>query len=229
MNRIDRLFGISTLLQSRKFTPVQVIADAYQISIRTVYRDIRALCEQGIPICFEQAKGYHLMEGYFLPPITFTTTEATALLLVEKLTSGFADRSIRNEYSSVLGKIKAVMKPSQKTRMEKVTDQIIFQLPKRLTQDYEYLAALQEAAADQMILDIDYSNQKNEASVRRIECIGLIFYAFGWHAIAWCHNRKEYRDFKVERITRIRRLQIPFTKHDHIQISDYMKELPVDY
>jgi predicted DNA-binding transcriptional regulator YafY len=58
MNRIDRLFGILTLLQSRKFVSAEKIGERFNISIRTVYRDVKALCEQGVPVSFEANKGY---------------------------------------------------------------------------------------------------------------------------------------------------------------------------
>ena len=62
MNRIDRLFGILTLLQSRKFVPADKIAEKFSISVRTVYRDVKALCEQGIPVSFEQNRGYFVVQ-----------------------------------------------------------------------------------------------------------------------------------------------------------------------
>ena len=63
MNRIDRLFGITTLLQSKKHVSAEQLAEQFGISVRTVYRDIRALGEQGIPISFEQNRGYFLVQG----------------------------------------------------------------------------------------------------------------------------------------------------------------------
>ena len=80
MNRIDRLFGILTFLQSKKYVPAEKIADRFGISIRTVYRDIKALCEQGIPVSFEANRGYFIVQGYFIPPVSFTSEEANALL-----------------------------------------------------------------------------------------------------------------------------------------------------
>src|SRR5215510_15289588 len=105
MNRIDRLFGILVLLQSRKYVPAEKIADKFGISIRTVYRDIKALCEQGIPVSFEQYKGYFIVQGYFLPPVSFTSDEASALLLMEGLIGILGDKSIQTHYSSALNKV----------------------------------------------------------------------------------------------------------------------------
>src|SRR5688572_5782294 len=100
MNRIDRLLGILTLLQSKKFVPAEKIAGKFNISIRTVYRDVKALVELGIPVSFETNKGYFVVQGYFLPPVSFSSEEANALVLSEALVYGFADRSIQKHYST---------------------------------------------------------------------------------------------------------------------------------
>src|SRR5262249_32631190 len=72
MNRIDRLFNILTLLQSKKYVPAEKIAERFKLSTRTVYRDIKALGESGIPISFEPQRGYFIVQGYFLPPVAFS-------------------------------------------------------------------------------------------------------------------------------------------------------------
>src|SRR6476620_12208113 len=117
MNRIDRLFGIVTQLQSKKYLPAEKIAERFDISVRTVYRDIKALCEQGIPISFEKQRGYFIVQGYFLPPVSFSSEEANALLLLESVASGFSDKSIRNHYSNALNKIKSVLRNGEKEKL----------------------------------------------------------------------------------------------------------------
>lgn len=229
MNRIDRLFGILTLLQSKKFVPAEKIADKFQISVRTVYRDIKALIEQGIPVSFEPAKGYFIVKGYFLPPIAFNTEEANALLLMESIVYGFTDKSIQTHYSSALNKIKSVLRYSQKEDVEFLQQQTKFQLPERLLNDYEYLSPLQMAISTKTIIEFNYKNNKDVVSSRQAEPIGLIFYAFSWHLIAWCYLRNDYRDFKVSRIIKIKNTGEPFKKKDHIPLNDYMKQLPVNF
>ena len=127
MNRIDRLFGILTLLQSKKYATAEKIAEKFNISVRTVYRDIKALAEQGIPVSFEQPKGYFIVQGYFLPPVAFTSEEANALLLMESLVYGFADKSIQMHYSNALNKIKSVLRNSQKEKLEILNNNIKLQ------------------------------------------------------------------------------------------------------
>ncbi len=229
MNRIDRLFGILVLLQSRKYVAAEKIAEKFEISVRTVYRDIRALSDLGIPVSFEQPYGYFIVSGYFLPPVSFTTEEANALLLMENMAGFFADKSIQTQYSNALTKVKNVLRNSQKEKVEELSASIKMQLPQRFTPDMEYLSAIQTAIANKNILNIDYKNQKDEISKRQIEPIGLVFYAFAWHLISWCHLRKAYRDFKVLRIAKLINSDQPFTIEKHMPLTEYMKELPVDW
>ncbi|HWV71281.1 MAG TPA: YafY family protein [Pseudosphingobacterium sp.] len=229
MNRIDRLFGIVTLLQSRKYVGVEMIAEKFEISTRTVYRDIRAINEQGVPISFEAGRGYFIVQGYFLPPISFNNEEANALVLMERFLSGFADKSIQKHYISALTKVKNVMRSQQKEQLEFLNDNIKLQIPARLSNDFEYLSTIQNTIAKRLILKIDYEKENGEHSCREVEPIGLVFYAFSWHLIAWCHLRKDYRDFKVSRIKKLLDTQIAFRKSDHAPLAEFMKKLPVDY
>lgn len=229
MNRIDRLFGILILLQSTKYNTAEKIAERFHISVRTVYRDVKALSEQGIPISFEHNKGYFLVQGYFLPPVSFNTDEANALLLVESLVNGFADHSIRSHYSTALTKVKAVLKTAQKEKLENLNQHIKLQIPERLTFNYTYLSLIQQAISEKNLIELEYKNVKEEATKRCVEPIGLIFYAFSWHMIAWCHFRNQYRDFNLTRIVCLKNLETPFSKIDHMPLSDYMSMLPVNF
>jgi predicted DNA-binding transcriptional regulator YafY len=229
MNRIERLFGILVQLQSRKFVTAEKIAEKFRISTRTVYRDIKALSEQGVPVSFEASRGYFIMQGYFLPPVAFTSDEANALLLMESVVYAFTDKSIQIQYSSALNKVRAVLRYSQKEKLEELNRNIRLQLPPCFTNDYEYLSVLQQTISAKTVIEFDYKNNHDEVSRRKAEPIGLIFYAFGWHLIAWCHLRQAYRDFKVSRILRVSNTGLPFSKSNHMEVNDYMKLLPVNY
>ncbi len=229
MNRIDRLFGIVTLLQSKKYVTADKIAEKFDISVRTVYRDIKAICEQGIPVSFEQPRGYFIVQGYFLPPVSFNTEEANALLLIESIASGFTDKSIYAHYSSALNKIKNVLGSAQKETLELLNNNIHFQLPSCYQNNFAYLTILQNAISAKKVLLMEYTNNNGEVSKREAEPIGLVFYAFNWHLIAWCHKRNDYRDFKVSRIQNVRETGEPFRRENHITMNDYMKHLPVPY
>jgi len=226
---MDRLLGILTLLQSRKYVTAEKIAGKFSISIRTVYRDVKALGELGIPVSFEAPKGYFVVQGYFLPPVSFSTAEANALLLIEVLVNGFTDQSVRKQYASALDKIRAVLHGSQKEELERLNEKVRFQKPDCFNLNFEYLPTLQNAIAARTILEIEYINQKEENSKRKLEPIGLIFYAFNWHLIGWCYTRRDYRDFRVSRIKKLKDTGLPFKKKSHIELNEYMKQLPVNY
>ncbi|MBS1636372.1 MAG: YafY family transcriptional regulator [Bacteroidetes bacterium] len=229
MNRIDRLFGILTLLQSRKYVPAEKISEEFDISVRTVYRDVKALGELGIPVSFESQKGYFVVPGYFLPPVSFNTEEANAMLLMETIVYAFADRSIQNHYSNALNKIKAVLRTTQKEKLEGLNNSMRSQFPPCVNHDYEYLSEIQQAISNKHIVDLEYKNNQDEVSKRTVEPIGLIFYAMNWHMIGWCHMRGDYRDFRVSRIINLSETEQPFQLEKHIELSEYMKQLPVDY
>jgi predicted DNA-binding transcriptional regulator YafY len=229
MNRIDRLFGILTLLQSKKYLTGEKIAEKFHISVRSVYRDIKALNEQGIPVSFEPYRGYFIVNGYFLQPVSFSTDEANALLLMESIVSGFADKSIHLHYSNALTKVKAVLRSSQKESIEHLANNIKFQAPPCFIQQSDYLSTIQQAISQRRVLEIEYSNLQKEVSRRKAEPIGLVFYAFNWHLIGWCHLKKDYRDFRVSRILHLQCTEEGFIKKKHIEMNDYMKQLPVDF
>ncbi|GAB3817940.1 HTH domain-containing protein [Pontibacter rugosus] len=178
MNRVDRLFGILILLQSKKYVTAEKIAEKFGISVRTVYRDMKALGEQGVLMSFEQPKGYFIVQGYFLPPVSFTSEEANALLLMETLVYGFADRSIQNHYSDALNKVRGVLRNQQREKLELLQSNIRLQIPACFDTSYEYLSVLQDAISVKTLIELDYKSSKEEISKRQVEPIGLIFYAF---------------------------------------------------
>ncbi|MBS1619414.1 MAG: YafY family transcriptional regulator [Bacteroidetes bacterium] len=229
MNRMERLIAIMTVLQSKKHVTAEYISERFDISVRTVYRDIKALGESGIPVGFEAPKGYFITQGYFLPPVSFTTEEANALVLLESVAMGFTDKSIKKHYSAALNKVKASLRSTQKDHAEALTDTIRMQLPERMMPDYEYMSTIQQHIAGKTIIEIAYKNSKDEVSDRQVEPIGLIFYAFSWHMIAWCHLRQEYRDFKISRLIRLKGLDQPFAITTHISLAEYMPQLPVAF
>lgn len=229
MNRIDRLLGIITTLQSKKYITAEKIADKFQISVRTVYRDIKAIAEQGIPVSFEQNKGYFLVQGYFLPPVAFSPEEANAMLLMQSVVMRFADKSTLKYYSAALDKVKSVMRYCEKEKIDFLQQQIKFQSCYPVLQGADYLSSLQTAISSQSVIEFTYKNKAEITNKRKAEPLGLVFYAYNWHLIAWCYTRKEYRDFRVSSILDLKNTGEPFKIKDHIPLSDYMKKLPVNY
>ena len=229
MNRVDRLMGILTYLQSHKFVMGEKLAAKFEISVRTVYRDIRALEEIGIPVSFETNKGYFVVPGYFLPPVSFTSHEANALILVAALADRFADRSIARHSDNALEKVRTVLRQSDKEKSEHLSSRTRVLSPPKVEGPQNdpggsnYLSEVQQAMSEQTILQIDYTDSKNMKTRREVEPIGMIYYTEQWHLIAWCWKRIGYRDFKVKQIDSLRNTAAPFRKKDHISVDDHIR------
>ena len=222
MNRIDRLFGILTTLQSKKYVTATQLADKYEISVRTVYRDVRALEELGIPVSFEQPKGYFIVQGYFLPPLSFSVDEANSLILMASLAEKFADKSIARHSNNALAKIKTVLKSSVKDQTNRFSDHINVYIPESEKTENDFLIDIQTAIAKQIIIAIEYADNQGVKTTREIEPIGLVFYNMQWHLIAWCWKRNDYRDFKVKQVSNITCTEQPYKKSGHIQLADFL-------
>ena len=124
ITRFDRITAILVQLQSKKIVTAQEIADRFEISLRTVYRDIRSLEEAGVPILSEAGIGYSMMDGYRLPPIIFSKEEAFSFVTAGKLMDKFSDYSTNKDYQSALFKVKAVLRNSEKESIAKVDESI---------------------------------------------------------------------------------------------------------
>jgi predicted DNA-binding transcriptional regulator YafY len=205
MNRIDRVSAILIHLQTKKYVTANEIADRFEISKRTVYRDIKALEEAGIPIGAEAGKGYFIVEGFHLPPVTFTKDEASSMLVAEKMVEKLTDVSVSKHFKSAMFKIKSVLPDKEKQFLEDLQPNIEVFYSMKSDFPNNYLSDIQMALANRNTLTIDYQSiYKGELTKNRtIEPVGLCFYSLGWHLIAFCQLRSEYRDFRVDRITRL--------------------------
>ncbi len=224
MNRLIRLTAILTQIQTKKVIKAKEIADRFNISIRTVYRDIRVLENAGIPIGSEPGVGYYLVPGYSLPPVRFTDEEANALLLGEKLIEGMSDKSISKEFKSAMYKIKAILDSSSKMNLEFLDSSIKVYNPRK--KQISHIVKIQKAIPDQKKLQIDYySFYSEENTTRLINPIGLYYYSNSWHLIAFCNLRNDYRDFKVERIQKIIKINDPFLISKYNSLEEYIKKV----
>lgn len=228
MNRIDRLHAILTHLQSKRLVTAQEIADRFNISLRTVYRDVKALDESGVPVIGEAGSGYTIMEGYRLPPVMFTQEEAAALLLGGKLAAHMTDDSVKKHFETALFKIKAVLRSTDKDQMDILADHIEIlrsRVPEEETPS-QHLTALQKAIADKRaIFILYYSNYNEQVSERVIEPIGLCHYSANWHLIGWCRLRNGYRDFRVSRIKRLQIKDEQFDIDAHPSLKEYIETM----
>ena len=110
LKRLSRLTAILTQLQSRKIVTTAALAEKFGVSVRTIYRDVKALERAGVPILAEEGRGYSIMEGYRVPPVMFREQEALALITVEQIILRHKDTPLVAEFSGAVARIKSVLR-----------------------------------------------------------------------------------------------------------------------
>jgi predicted DNA-binding transcriptional regulator YafY len=228
MNRIDRLTAILIHLQTKRVVKAEEIADRFEMSLRTVYRDVKALMEAGVPIGSEAGKGYFIVDGYHLPPVMFSQQEASAMLTAWKLVEKLTDDSIRKAYESALLKIKSVLNDSEKDHLENLQSSIqVFRYPdQNIEFPNEFMADIQKAISFRQVLSMNYESTKtHEKTAREIEPIGIVHYSGHWHVIGWCRLRNSYRDFRIDMIQTLKPTGEIFDKRNLITLQEYFQSL----
>ena len=204
MNRLDRLTSLLTSLQSGRWRTAEEFAERYGISIRTVYRDIRALEDAGVPVLSEAGRGYTLMEGYRLPPVMFTRSEAAALLTGEKLLQKQSSRHLLEDYRSAMEKVRAVLRNTDKDFLEALGKKIaVYAMPESSSSAMHerIFPFLQDALAHRTVLCIVHRSLEAEQPLERVvEPLGLLQMGAHWYLAAWCRLRTDYRMFRLDRI-----------------------------
>lgn len=214
VNRFDRIVAILIQLQSKKIVKAQELADRFQVSLRTIYRDIRTLESSGVPIASEAGVGYSIMDGYRLPPIMFTREEAGSFVAAEKLMQKFTDKTLGAYHESAMFKVKSVLKGKEKDWISALESQVFVNSTQALFNEDipDALEILFESIAEKKQVFLKYHSMESEnPSERNIEPVGLFHENNYWYVLGYCHHRKDYRQFRTDRMLGVKRTSIPFS------------------
>ena len=206
MNRIDRISAILIQLQSRRVVKASDIAERFNISLRTVYRDVRTLEEAGIPLIGEAGVGYSIMDGYRLPPVMFTREEATAFLTAEKFVEKLTDTSTMAHHKSAMYKVRAILKTAEKDALENLDDsiEVLRSHSQQRAGNTDHIQNILDGIVQKKILRLDYfAGHTQEATKRDVEPVGVFYLDSFWHLIGYCRLRNDYRDFRIDRIRKL--------------------------
>lgn len=212
MNRIDRLFGILLRLQRRRRVRALDLARHFEVSERTIYRDIAALHELGVPIISLPNTGYELPEGFALPPLFFTTGEAGALALAVQLLLAQTTGATSADAERALAKISATLPPEMRQRIDRLSDMVrFFAVDRPFDLDDPTLAELQRAIADRCIVRLRYHSYRGDQPLARdIEPEALTYHQGVWYLSGYCRLRQAPRSFRLDRIDDLRLLDERF-------------------
>ncbi len=223
IKRFDRIVAILIQLQSKRIIKAQDLADRFQVSLRTIYRDIRTLEASGVPIVSEAGVGYSIMEGYRLPPVMFTREEASSFVAAEKLMQQYTDKTLGAYHESAMYKIKSVLRGSQKDWISALESKVDIQLSQDLFNKNipNALEILFESIAEKRQVRMSYLGIEADTPMERvIEPVGLFNENNYWYVLGYCHLRQDYRQFRTDRMLAINRTQQLFTK-EHGTLDEY--------
>lgn len=228
MTQLSRLISILTILKSKRILTSKELASKYDVSIRTIYRDIRKLEEAGVPIITIEGRGYALMEGYSVAPVQFTEKQANALITAEHIVKQSKDASFVSDFDDALTKIKSVFRDSILKKSEALSNKIIVLNTQREQIASNALSEIQLSITNYNFIDINYRKANDPLiSFRRIEPYAIYSSNNKWILIAWCHLRNEYRAFRIDRIQHFKILQENFDDRG-FNLQDYFALCPYD-
>ncbi len=223
MRRADRLFLLIQALRGRRVVTARRLAELLEVSERTVYRDVQDLQRSGVPIEGEAGVGYALRRGSDIPPLMFTREELEALVTGARFVEAWTGRSISRAARQALVKIEAVLPEELKRRAERSR---IFAPPVQTHAAVaDRLDALHAAIVKQQLVEMDYRREDGEASRRRVRPLCLAFWAPAWTLGGWCEWRRDFRNFRLDRIEGFRVLELRFEETPEISLATYLRHV----
>ncbi len=219
MNRTDRLLAIVLELQGKGRQRAEDLAETFETSKRTIYRDIQALCEAGVPLVSTPGRGYALMEGYFLPPLSFSADEATMLLLGSEVMAQNFDAQYRAAAESAGRKIAGVLPELLRDEVRMLQSSIVFveSGARRKADEQAKLQHLRRAIIQRVTVRFRYQRRQgardDDSPMEREADPYLLAHVSGaWYLTAYCHLRRSMRNFRLDRMDDLTLLGRTFTR-----------------
>jgi len=218
MRRADRLFHIIQLIRGRRLTTAAWLAQRLEVSERTIYRDVADLQVQGVPLEGEAGVGYRLGAGFDLPPMMFTQDEAKALVGSVRVAQAWLDPAMAAAAEDALGKILSVLPVDARVAAEALAVYAPYAgLPDAAQRT---LQTLREAVQERRKVFVNYRDLNDKTSERTVRPLGCFYWGKVWTLAAWCEQREDFRSFRVDRVTYVRRLDDRFRDEPGRTLAD---------
>ncbi len=222
MNRLQRLVTLALHLSARRRVLAKQIAGEFDVSIRTVYRDVKALEAAGFPIVGTAGDGYRIAQDAFLRPLPLAPDEAEALVLVGKALEPTLDATLRGALLRALTKLESTFGAPVRQRVRGVLGQTVFR--RGAERQPALTGAILEAVRERRVLRITYRDPRDEVRSRRaIEPLGLVCLGEAWWLVAYCRLREGARIFRVDRIASCDRAGQRFDPRDGFSFAEVIE------
>ena len=201
MRRADRLFLIIHALRGRRTAlPARSLAGTLGVSLRTVYRDVADLQLSGVPIEGEAGVGYVLRKGADIPPLMFTADELESLVVGTRFVRAFAGDRLSAGAQAALMKIEAVLPPELRERSSRTRIYAPVWRDEAQATFAARIDRLHAAIEGRQVLRLDYRDEAGRSSEREVEPLCLAFWGGAWTLGTWCRLRRDFRNFRPDRI-----------------------------
>lgn len=222
MRRSERLSEIVEIIRDGRLHLARDIAEALEVSERTIYRDIATLSASGVPVDGERGVGYMLREPVFLPPLALSMTELEALSLGMSIVQEVADEELRLGAKTLHEKI-----ASHAPNRRKSPESWGFGLYefKRVRDGLKFMPTLRHAIRNREVLRISYHSLSDKHSQRSIRPLQTDYWGRVWTLSAWCESRGDFRAFRIDRITNCNATGTIFTDEPGKTIEDYLRHV----
>jgi predicted DNA-binding transcriptional regulator YafY len=198
VRRADRLFEIIQFMRRKDLVRAKDLADALEVSERTIYRDIQDLAASGVPIEGEAGVGYVMKAGFDLPPLMFKEQEIEALVLGARIVESWADPELAAAASNVIAKVGAVIPDRLR---EYMANTALMAPPHHYMEAITFdVAELRRALRGQLKVFFRYRDASAEPSERTVRPLCLAYFGPVWLLSAWCELRDDFRTFRLDRI-----------------------------
>ena len=199
MRRAERLFRLVNEMRTRGVSRANELAEHFEVSVSTIYRDIAHLQASGLPIEGEAGVGYLLRPGFDLPNVTFTHDQVDALAVGLSFVESTGDPVLATAAREARAKIQASM-PQPEER--KLADAPYFSLQSRNSATPN-LALLRQAIRQRQIAQFDYQDGDGNQTERRVRPLVIWNLTDGWMFSAWCELRQDFRTFRLDRMANL--------------------------
>jgi predicted DNA-binding transcriptional regulator YafY len=228
--KIDRLVSIIMILLDKKRIGAQELAKSFEVSPRTIYRDIDTINMAGIPVCSIPGVGggFEIMQNYKIDKNVFTTTDLSAILMG---LSSISNMIRGDELVNALAKVKSFIPADRAKDIELKTNQIYIDLSpwmgNRNIQDY--LETIKTALQERKLLSFEYADRYGNITARTAEPYQLVLKSSHWYCYGYCHKRKDFRLFKLSRMSNLQKNKDSFTPRDYkkpqIEFHDILESM----
>jgi len=221
-----RLFSLLDRLCSAS-TPVsaEVLADMLEVSPRTIYRDMATLVAMGAPVRGEAGLGYQLEKGYFLPPLHFDADELEAIMLGVRLVMARGDGDLGAAAQRVSGKISSTMQVGAGDRYKNLPLRAVSKLTEEHSKANLHLSFLRRAVRDRVVVTLEYLDLKDNITERIVRPLGLTMFDAVWLLTGWCESRNDFRNFRLDRISKVETAGQVFRHQKGQRFEDYLLTL----